>query len=384
MLTVLAIAGYRSLRNLVVPLGRLNLITGPNGSGKSSLYRALRLLADASQGRVIPSLAQEGGLSRTLWAGPELVSRHVKRLERPVQAMKRIKPVALQMGFASTEFGYAIDLGLPQPSESMFGRDPEIKRECVWHGPKLRPSALTADRRGGMFRVRSDSGEWSIIATNLATYDSIFTQMADPLRAPELMALRERMRGWRFYDHVRTDAESPARRPQIGTRTMVMSGDGHDVAAAIQTILEIGNREAFDRAVEDAFPRSRVRVIDAGGFVVQMEQHGLLRALDVSELSDGTLRYLTWIAVLLTPRPPELMVLNEPETSLHPDLLPALGRLIRKASEESQVIVVSHAKGLVEELRSGAGCKAIELEKDMGETRVKGGEGQPEWEWPVR
>jgi predicted ATPase len=69
MLTLLAIANYRSLRNLVVPLKRLNVITGANGSGKSSLYRALRLLAEAAQGRVVPSLAQEGGLKSTLWPG---------------------------------------------------------------------------------------------------------------------------------------------------------------------------------------------------------------------------------------------------------------------------------------------------------------------------
>ena len=67
MLTVLAISNYRSLRQLVLPLKDLNVVTGANGSGKSSLYRAIRLLADTSQGRVIPSLAREGGLQSTHW-----------------------------------------------------------------------------------------------------------------------------------------------------------------------------------------------------------------------------------------------------------------------------------------------------------------------------
>jgi predicted ATPase len=75
VLQTLAIAGYRSLRDFVIPLKGLNLVTGPNGSGKSNLYRALRLLADTAQGRVIPSLAREGGLQSTLWAGPESISR---------------------------------------------------------------------------------------------------------------------------------------------------------------------------------------------------------------------------------------------------------------------------------------------------------------------
>jgi predicted ATPase len=64
MLNTLAVSGYRSLRETVIPLGRLNVVTGPNGSGKSNLYRALRLLAETAQGRVIPSIAREGGPDR--------------------------------------------------------------------------------------------------------------------------------------------------------------------------------------------------------------------------------------------------------------------------------------------------------------------------------
>src|SRR6187431_2728303 len=110
MLSALAVSGYRSLRDFVIPLDRLNLVTGPNGSGKSNLYRALRLLAEIAQGRVITSLAREGGLSSTLWAGPEAFSRAVQNGEQPVQAVVRRKPVSLRLGFAGDEFSYAIDL----------------------------------------------------------------------------------------------------------------------------------------------------------------------------------------------------------------------------------------------------------------------------------
>ena len=71
VLTTIAIENYRSLRDLRIPLDRLNVITGANGTGKSSVYRALRLLADCGSGRVISSLAREGGLESVLWAGPE-------------------------------------------------------------------------------------------------------------------------------------------------------------------------------------------------------------------------------------------------------------------------------------------------------------------------
>ena len=125
-----------------------------------------------------------------------------------------------------------------------------------------------------------------------------------------------------------------------------------------------------------------VRVTE-GWFAVEMQQHGLLRPLGAGELADGTLRYLLWVAALLTPRPP-LLVLNEPETSLHPDLLPALGRLIQQASTRSQVIVVSHTAGLIDALQSQSGCHAISLSKAFGDTAVEGSLEPSRWEWPAR
>ena len=118
MLTTLAISNYRSLRELVIPLKKLNIVTGPNGSGKSSLYRALRLLADTAQGRVVSSIAREGGLQSTLWAGPESTSRSMRRGDYPVQGTRRTHPVKLRLGFASDEYGYLIDMGLPTPNAS--------------------------------------------------------------------------------------------------------------------------------------------------------------------------------------------------------------------------------------------------------------------------
>ena len=384
MLTALAVSGYRSLRDVVVPLAGLNLVTGPNGSGKSNLYRALRLLADVAQGRVIASLAQEGGLSSVLWAGPETIARSVKQGRHPVQGTRRKGPISLKLGFASDEFGYAIDLGLPVPGGSVFDADPEIKREVVWNGPRLRPSAILVDRTGPFVRSRA-GGEWLMLTQGLSTFDSLMTHCADPKGTPEALLLRESIRGWRFYDHFRADTASPARLPQIGTYTPILGHDGRDVAAALETIRTIGDADGLAAAIDDAFPGSRVavRVSDAW-FSVEMQQHGLLRPLGAGELSDGTLRYLLWVAALLTPRPPELLVLNEPETSLHPDLLPALARLILQASKRSQVIVVSHAAALIETLQSERDCHSIVLGKAFGDTQIAGAIEPPRWEWPAR
>ncbi len=382
MITCLAVSGYRSLRDVTLALGRLNVVTGANGSGKSSLYRALRLLSDVAQGRAIASLAAEGGLASTLWAGPEQFSRAMRSGTHQVQGTVRSGPVSLKLGFASEDLGYAIDLGLPIPSHTRFSHDPEIKVEAVWSGPAMGRANLLADRHGPLVRVRSsESGSWRDSFSNLSAFDSMMTHSADAADGLELLLLRERMRSWRFYDDLRTDRDAPARRPQVGTFTPVLASDGSDIGAALQTIFEIGDVDALENAVADAFDGATVTVGER--FEIEMQQYGLLRPLLASELSDGTLRYLLLAAALLSPRPPELMILNEPEASLHPDLLDPLARLLVRASERCQIIVVSHASKLVEALDRHSETLRIELRKELGETIVDQA-GRPDWKWPTR
>ncbi|MEJ2407316.1 MAG: AAA family ATPase [Candidatus Thiodiazotropha sp.] len=391
MLHTLAISNYRSILDLVVPLGPLNVITGSNGSGKSNLYRALRLLAETSTGGVVSALAREGGLQSTFWAGPATISDGMRSGKVSIEGTHQKGPKRLRLGFAGDDFGYAISLGLPKPPDrddpepTAFSLDPEIKRETIWSGLSYRPSGALIDRIGPITKTR-ESRKWEVIAQHIPNYESMFTHTGDPERTPEIVRLREEIRAWRFYDHLRTDSEAPARQPQLGTRSPVLDHDGHTLAATWQTIREIGDREVLNEVVSDAFPGAHVTINTAedNRFSLTFHQEGLLRGLNCTELSDGTLRYLLWIAALMTPRPPPLMVLNEPETSLHPDLLPALGRLIIKASEYSQILVVTHAPRLVNTLAKDNDCNEIQLEKTLGQTEVLG-QGmldKPSWQWP--
>jgi predicted ATPase len=471
MLTTVAVSGYRSLRDVVVPLHGLDVVTGANGSGKSSLYRALRLLAGCGRGDVVGTLAREGGLQSALWAGPATLGG-ARREGYAVQGTSRRGPISLRLGFATEDLGYLVDLGLPQqssgagagpeaPAGSAFLRDPEIKREVVWAGPVMRPGSVLVRRRWGRVETRAPVGAddgwddawggddewesdpspggdgpaaragpgggastvrgWVELTRSLRPWESMLTELADPERAPELLRVRRMIRGWRFYDSFRADAAAPARQAHVGTRTPVLADDGHDLAAALQTIREDG-RSVLDRAVADAFDGAILDItVEGGRFDVALHQPGMLRPLSSAELSDGTLRYLLLVAALLTVDPPPLLVLNEPETSLHPDLLPPLARLIRAAAERSQVMVVSHSGHLVAELgvgpdgggdgegdlsddsrgaqggggresdgefRLGAGppAHAITLVKDLGETFVQG-QGlltTPPWTWGSR
>ena len=390
MIRTVAVQGYRSLRELVLPLGQLSVITGANGSGKSSVYRSLRLLADVAQNAVVASLAREGGLPSTFWAGPETIARSVRQGAHAVEGLAKRKTASLKLGFGGDTYGYSIDLGYPPgpPPPTMFELDPRVKRECIWHGPVYRKASALVDRRNNFVWLSTTRDEEPVMLTqHLSDTDSMLASIADPQRAPEMLAVREAVRGWRFYDHFRTDSDSPARIAQIGTFTPVLHHDGSNLAAALQTIMEIRSDDALATTLEDAFPKSRLYVEDRNGrFELQLQQHGLLRPLSAAELSDGTLRYLLWTAALLTPRPPELMVLNEPETSLHPDLLPALARLILAAALQTQIVVVSHAQALIEELTVAPICTRLHLEKEFGETILRGATlfNKPKWNWPTR
>ena len=376
MITTLAVSGYRSLRDVVLELGQLTVVTGANGSGKSNLYRALRLLAASGSGDVINAIAREGGFPSVLWAGPETPDG-----SRAPQGTIRRGPIAVQLGFASEELGYLIDLGLPQAG-GPFDRDPEIKRELVFAGPVARPAALLIDRLRERVRVREDT--WRTIDSRLASDQSMLLDLADGDTVQELHALRRRLTSWRFYDGFRVDQDAPARQIAVGSRSHTLAHGGENLAAVWTTIDDAGRGGPLDDAVAAAFDGARVDIqIDDGRFRLTFRQPGLLRPLDASELSDGTLRYLLLCAALLPARPAPLIVLNEPEASLHPSLLPALADLIREAARHTQVLLVSHAEALTSALPDAV-THRLTIDPTGTSVAGRGPLDAPLWAWGSR
>ena len=136
----------------------------------------------------------------------------------PVQGGPRQHVKRLRLGFADDDFGYAISLGLPEPSRSKFALDPQIKHEAIWAGPVCRPASLLVERSAAMVKARQ-TRQWQVRNQHMTEFDSLFDHVGSLQDSPEVLRLRERIRSWRFYDHFRTDAEAPARQPRLGTRT---------------------------------------------------------------------------------------------------------------------------------------------------------------------
>lgn len=369
MIQTLAFAGYRSLRDLRMTINRTTVITGANGTGKSSVYRALRLLTGAADGQLAPSLAREGGMPSALWAG------------RPSKRTKSDGLQRLSLGFADDQLAYELRLGVPGPGHGAFYLDPVVKEETLRAVGKRRVTVF--ERRNQSVTLRDYDGAAISFGAKFSVSESVLSQLAEPQRYPVLSSLRDRLRGWRFYHHIRTDLDSPVRAAQSGTRTTVLAHDGHDLAAALQTINENGDHRALASAIADAFEGARLRVeSDKARFRIELETPGVYRPLEAAELSDGTLRYIALLAELYSPNPPELLILNEPEMSLHSRLLVPLARQIVAASARSQVIVISHAGALVDAISATRDATRIDLVKQDGETKVSGRKpDEPSWKW---
>lgn len=373
MIRTLAVAGYRSLRELRIAVGQLTAITGGNGTGKSNVYRALRLLVDAANGELARALAREGGMPSAMWAGD------------PAKKARAAEGKRISIGFADDAIAYELRLGLPTETQdgTAFFLDPLVKEETIRTLVKPRVSLL--ERRNLSAMLRDEEGRPTTFGAQIDPGESVMSQLAEPHRYPVLSIVRERLRRWRFYHQIRTDADSPVRAVQIGTRTPVLAHDGADLAAALQTIIEIGDGGALATAVADAFDGARIEIASGNDarFRIAFHTPGVFRPLEAAELSDGTLRYLALLAALHSPRPPDLLVLNEPETSLHPRVLEPLARQIVKAARRSQTIVVSHAAPLVDAICAAREAVRVELEKHGGETKVAGraAHDEPTWKW---
>lgn len=356
-------AGYRSLQRITYPVSQLDVFVGANGVGKSNLYRALELLRSAAANTLGKDLAREG-LDRALWAGP--------RRKQPVR-------IRLAVGLAPPErseatFRYEVEIGLPPPASAAFEFEPQIKVERLTYLGGSRTVVLV-ERDGLSVMARDDGGRPVNLDIDLLDSETILGRLDDPSRYPELDRVRRTLLQWRFYHDLRTDPGSPLRQPCIAAATPTLASDGSDLAAVFATLAHIRQDTVeLDEAITHAFPGASliipkpVRTVSFGMAYPEFPQ----RVFDAAELSDGTLRFLALAGVLMAYRPAAFIALNEPESSLHPDLMEPLARMIVQAARRTQVWLVTHSQRLAAAVEAtGAGAVRTVVKRD-GATTVEG------------
>ncbi len=370
------ISGYRSLRAIRFPVGQLTVFVGANGVGKTNLYRALQLLQASAAGTLARELAFEGGMDSAVWAGKRQVNKPVR-----IKLDVGLGPDTDRTGQSSFDhdleadvaYSYAIEVGLPAPGAAALGLEPQVKEETlVYRGAERTLTVL--DRKGPRATAIDDKGGKHTLSTGLLATETALGALRDPVRFGDIDLVRRSLQDWRFYHEFRSDRDSPLRQPCLAVTTPTLASDGSDLAAVFATLIQV-RQDATElyEAIDDAFPGARLDTT-----VNRMASFGLIQAeypkrvFEANELSDGTLRYLALCGALLGYRLPGFIALNEPEASLHPDLLEPLARLIVRAAERTQVWVVTHSERLAEAFKSVGGVTPRTVIKKSGETWLEG------------
>jgi len=369
-LTDFWIKNYRSVKSVWLKLRRVNVFVGPNGCGKSNLYRAIYLMSTTANGQFARALAEEGGIESILWCGD--------------YGKKDRGTVSLSVKFDDFQFDFECG-PLPErvalvdsafsttAGESLFIGDAEIKSECLYRLKGKGSKSALLQRGRAAVTARDVRGEMTDYTMRVGQNESILAGLREPEKYPYLSQMRMEFLNWRFYHHFRTDRDSPLRRPQLPVMTEIMAHDGSDFISVLGTILEIGDGGGLLGSLNDAFPGSNLAISNSrSGLRLKLYLPGFQRPFDASELSDGTLQYLCLLAAIYSPRPPSVLAINEPETSIHSDLFEPLARMLSAASKNSQIWLTTHSKDLAMYMEDFSGYPPQELEKVDGETKLVG------------
>ena len=344
-----------------LPLQSLNVLIGPNGSGKSNLLEAISLFQAAPVALTDP-ISRTGGLREWLWKGAEPsrdivmeaavdfapggVLRHSLTLTdlngRAVVADEQVEPSRARRGGGEERSYYQP----PRLSRGFLVVPDEKETRLKSPGEGVR-SASAAD---GLTVHDETPSVVGFESAHRQTEESMVCHAGSPVY-PALWHLREQYKRIRLYRNWSFGPHAALRQPCNAHARSDFLDEGAENLALVLSHLRGAARKTFLAALGKLFDG----IVDlqcpvTGGTVsLFLEERGN-RSIPASRLSDGTLRYLSLLAVLLHPEPPPLTCIEEPELGLHPDLLPTLADLMIAASERSQLVVTTHSDVLVDAL----------------------------------
>ncbi|KKB80185.1 hypothetical protein VW35_07095 [Devosia soli] len=379
-LAALEIIGYRSVRRIRFPLRQLTVLVGGNGVGKTNLYRSLELLQSVAEGTLAQELAREGGLASVFWAGGRNLTEDgsfdpMYRTDgyRAGESNRLVLEAEFEEieGFAEGP-RYRVELGFaPAEAVAAFPNEVQIKSEllALRHRGK---SVSLMERKGHIAWARDAEGRREVADEDLLPSEPALARLGG---RPEIARLRDTMQDWRFFHGFRTDIDSNLRRASHAITAPSLASDGGNLGAVFATLRHIRQDTVdLDAAIADAFPGVELFVPPVGDYASFGLRYPEMpkRIFGPHELSDGTLQFLALAGALMSYRLPPFIALNEPETSLHPSVLPVLARMIVKAAERSQIWVVTHDRSLADAIAAESGVLPREVVRGEDGTWLEG------------
>lgn len=352
----LKVAGLLSFgpKGIDLPLLPLNVLIGPNGSGKSNFLEVLSLLR-AAPTKLPEPVKEMGGVREWLWKGPQ--SNCAASIDAVIDYPQGKMSIRHVLEIA--EHGGRFEV-TDERIENEHPYGGESDAYFYYRFQKGHPALndLSKQRRG----LRRES---------VKPEESILSQVRDPESYPVLHRLQEQYEQIRLYRSWTFGPLAGVRREQSAQgRSDVLNDGGENLALVFSKIRSRVKGELIEslrklfEGIED------IHLTIDGGNVLLFLEESAGREIPATRLSDGTLRYMSLLAVLLHPDPPPLVAIEEPELGLHPDILPHIAELLVSASKRTQLVVTTHSRLLVDALTDHPESVVV-CSKEAGESRLE-------------
>lgn len=339
---------------MTLPLNNLSVFIGPNGSGKSNLLEVLALLKAAPTNLPAP-VKEMGGVREWLWKGARGTSEAT--VEVIVENPKGQQP--LRHGLVITDHSGRFEV----VDEWIDNQQPDQG--------ETKPHFYYRFQRGNPVLSETQFGERLLRRSDVKPEQSVLSQFRDPERYPVLDWLREQyeqislFRNWSFGPSASLRREQSAQ----GRSEFLIDG-GENLALVLSNIRTRVRSDLLDslKKLYDGIEDFQLSLSGGNVLLYLVEKGG--REIPATRLSDGTLRYLCLLAILLHPQPSPLIALEEPEIGLHPDVIPHVAELLMRAAQRTQLVVTTHSRMLVDAL-SVDPSSVIVCEKYDGASRFE-------------
>ncbi|MDR2165249.1 MAG: AAA family ATPase [Zoogloeaceae bacterium] len=330
--STLRVKGFRHLRDLDLSLKPLNVLIGANGVGKTSILEVIRLLAASAEGKLQETINKVGGFGSVLTLGQT----------EPMQfavAMPVENEETLEYGLSLQQSGTGY--WLPQECLSQIGHKKGAK------GPPFK----FIDSAGNDIRyfdpaakkLQPPNWEYKPLETSLAQVPKMFR---------EAERFRNALASSTLYHVLDVSPRAPVRLPQPMRPVLSPGQNGEDLVSCLYFLRET-ERDRFE-AIEDTlraafhnFERMDFPPAAAGSLTLAWRERPYPHPLYAHQLSEGSLRFLCLVTLLQSPELPTVTLIDEPEVSLHPEMLRLLAELLREAADRTQLIVATHSERLV-------------------------------------
>ena len=319
--------------NAGIELRALNLLIGPNGSGKSNLIEAINLMR-ASPKELREVTRKGGGVAEWIWKGEP---REPASVDCVMNYPNGSLPMRHVISFRSVGQGFSLE------DERVENDRPKPGQNDAYFYYRY--------QQGQPVVNTSDHGERRLARETIEAHRSILAQRRDPETYPELAWLAQNYERVRIYREWSFGRNAVFREPQKSDmRNDLLEEDFSNLGLFLNRLKTRfpAAKKAILQGLKDLYEGiNDFDVLVEGGTVQVFFTEGEF-VIPATRLSDGTLRYLCLLAILCDPEPPPLICIEEPELGLHPDVLPKMGDLLRRASARTQIIVTTHSDILVD------------------------------------